>query len=880
MTQGEPIWIYRVGETCADIEQLASELIARGKTVTGPTDDLPTIPISLLVVAIAAEASVDQEALESELDPWREQLVPVVEGSAASAILGKLSQLILGDLPMSKVVERIALLSEVGGSTLAALVRLEGVADQWIGAGRTSTRLLRGPTVDDAMKTIGASSATASAHVHEFVRASLEARRRRSLLFRSISAAVAGILVTGSIIALVQRQDADASAALAQTRARAAQSVRLSGLATTLLGSDPDLPWILTAQALHESLTTEAVSAARQVVQTVPAHRSIELPGLPRSMASDATTGAIVLRYVDGSTDVRDGADGRRTHHFAADPADSISPAAIAPGGKVILIGKRFVDVDSGHTVRALTGTFCGWAGTSSALVVNQGDLSVLDIQTGSTDPTHVTLKSPDAVVCSLAAKAPIATLLDGNRVLSVDLRTGEALAPATVEVPDRKVGIATSDDGSTVYVALEAGAKGFQRTNNGLVATHVSGHGEMVVSSGSNWLVGFNMLQTTQVGVSSGTISEQYLAHRGPITGIGALPGGRTATCGADQYLRLWEAPPAIAYPEPAGGQILSTFATSEPLTRVFYRPQVALSKDGSTITVSDPDTGAVDVLDSSNLTKLRAVFPGSMFGSVPVTDQRALVFNQLAGRGDFYVVDVPAGKVVWRSSVGNLLTGFIIGTASDDGARAAFASPQGMVSKGADGSQESTQFSPSSTPIWVGLVGGTAIAVTSGGTVYREKASPTSLSELGSPAVAATAGPTGDVFIVSSNGTLAEQADGQLRVIGHLSTTLGAYAMRVSEDESRVAVLGSSGGIIVSAKDGSTILNLSPIDDRDSHIRDVALGGNTAWEIRADGGVLKVPLTSEKELSAWLDHSAPRPENETENRSLSNLTTTIGAD
>ncbi|MEV7663517.1 hypothetical protein [Paenarthrobacter sp. NPDC089316] len=875
MPEQESIWIYSVDQPAVIFEQLAHELSVRGASVFGPTKDLPTSTVDVVVVAIPLENSVVPEKVKDDLDPWRDRLVPVVEGTVSSPILNDLSQLFLGKLSVAEVADRIALLATIGGSTLASLARLEARAHQWNEASGATSHLLRGQAIDDATKTLSAASAIATRNANHYVKASVDGRRRRNRLQGAVSGVVVIALASGSTVAFLQQQEANAASSLAQTRSAAAESVRLAGLATSLIGTDPDLPWLLAAQGLHRSNTPEAIAAARRVVQSTPSHTSIRLPALPRSLASDPTTGTIAVRYVEGNTEVRSGVDGQLVQSFTAEPTDT-SGVAIAPGGKVLAIGQRLVNVSTGQTITTLPGSICGWTSARTAMTVNEGKLVLNDITSGTATPTQISITSPSKVACSVAAKAPIATILDGNDVLSVDLDKGTALPPQTVE-NSGAADIATSDDGSMAYVALPGGSKGFQRTATNLKPVDVRGTGNLVVSNGTTWAVGDNVRPTTQVGIASGTIIDSYLSHRGPISGIAALPGGRTATSGADGYLRLWSPPDAVAYPD--GGDQLRTdlFSRGAPSSRVLYRPQMVLSNDGNSLAVSNSAQGTATILNSSDFGKNAGRFVGnSPSATVPLPSK--LFFHHVPDQS-FSVIDIEKSQVVWRSSLSTSLKP-IIAAANDAGTRVGFATSKAMVSVASDGASHMTEFESTGTPVWMSITDTDMTVVLSQGTIYREGVPPVSVSGLGSPVAAAAAGPRGSILLVGTNGTLAEASEGNLRIITRLSTGIGAFAIRVSPDGSLIAVLGAGAGIVVNATDGGVRLDLTPQDDRHAVIRDVAIAGGTVWESRADGGFLKVDLTSEAQLLDTLDHETPRALSTEESNSLATVVTTLGAD
>ncbi|WP_146111874.1 WD40 repeat domain-containing protein [Arthrobacter sp. MYb227] len=879
MDHEKPVWILRIGGPSKEFDQLAYEIESRGAAVVLPTDELPSSPVSLVVVAIAANASADPMTVEKVLEPWRNQLVPVVEGSTPSHILGNLSHLVLGQLSVSQIADRIVLLANVGGARLAYLVRLEARADQWFVSDRNRATLLRGSAIDEATKVVGAASMVASPRAKEFVRASLEARRSRSRIQRAIAGIVAGVLIAGSTVAVVQRQTANAAAMSAEARAADAQSVRLAGLATSLIGTDPDLPWLLATEALQQSQTADAIDSARRVIQSAPTHQSIKLDGLPIAMASDRITGKIIIRFVDGSTELRSADDGQLIRQFSALSTD-LAGADIAPGGKTVLVGNRLIDVESAQTIRTFSGTFGGWASPGSALIVQKKKLALLDIKSGSIKQTQVIITSPEDAAFSVAAHAPIATILDGKRLLSVNLNTGTALAPLNIE-RDSMVSIATSDDGAMAFIALSQGSKIFHRSEGNLEDVNVIGTGTAVVCNGKTWIIANNMLPISHLGVESKTVHASYLAHRGPISGIGALSGGRTVTSGADGYLRIWDPLPDISFP--AGGDKLQGFDafSRAGLARTLYRPKLSLSNDRKTITVSNANQGSVDVLNSVDLTKKDGTLSGGApIINVPLSNERFVRINNLGTELSLMVVEVSTNKILWKATPDENMRYLHEVTADSTGSRVATASSKSLVSYGSDGSIIRTPFDRTSIPVWIGMREGNAMAVTSEGMYFQEGADPVPLTELGSPIVSAALGPENSIFVLGTDGTLAQSNAGRMRVITNLGSTLGAFSMRASKDGTQIAVLGSASSVVVSAVDGHTLLDLSPTDRNYSTIRDVALDGNSVWLVRADGGVLNVPLSSETKLRDTLESVTPRMMSIAERESLENVVTTIGAD
>ncbi|MCM0615991.1 hypothetical protein MOD31_08140 [Paenarthrobacter sp. TYUT067] len=873
MPQGEPIWIYSAGDPADIFEHLAQELRSRGVVVTGPTTNIPTRTSGVVVVAISRHSG-DSKIKVDALRPFQGRILPVVEGLDASPVFSDLSQLYLGELGVEHVADHIMLVWSIGGGSLAALTLLEDKARQWSVADKAPSHLLRGAAVDEAIRVLSKASSVATRNVNLYVRAGVDRRQRRNRLLAWISGVVAAALTAASGIALIQQHEADASRLLANNRTAGAESVRLAGLATSLIGTDPDLPWLLAEEALHQSNTAEAIAAARRVVQSAPTHLSVRLQALPRFLSTDRESGTIAVQYVDGITEIRRGDDGRLIRSIPSNPMDSPG-VALAPGGKLLALGTRLVDSGTGNTIDEVDGSFCGWTNDSRAVFLKNGRLGIRDIPAGVVTQTQVSINNPEQLIFSTAAHVPVATVLDGNQLLSVDLTTGTAMATKTIDVTGGR-DLATSDDGTLVYVALSDGAKGFKRTDAGLTSVDVRGSGSMVVSTGTTWAIGDNVRPTTQIGISSGTILSSYVSHRGPVVGIGALPNGRTATIGADGYLRLWESPPSIAYPNGSDQLRSDLFSRAAPSKRAMDRPQAVLSTDGTAIVASNASNGTAAILDSSDFRKIAGMFVGnSPSATIPLPGKVTLHY---VPDHVFTVIDVQKLQVLWRTKVSDSFDP-LVAAANDKGTRVGFATSTEMVTIGADGSFHTTSFNSTATPVWIGVTDDSTATVLSDGRIFRDDAPSISLAELGSPVAAAGAAPGGSIFAIGTNGTLAEESDGELRKILQLDAGLGAFALRVSNDGSQVAVIGLSGGAVVNPVDGHVLLDLTPQEARFAVIRDLVIDGGTVWLLRADGGFQKLNLSTEDQLLQTLERDSPRELSGEEAVSLKNTVITTGA-
>lgn len=332
-------------------DDISTQLRATGADVSGPGDDLPSESVGALVVMLADDmhAARDHE-LEQHLAPWASVVVPVVPGRTASATFPDLAHMRAGSIGAAHIARRIEQIARFGGATLAALARLEATAAQWVERGRPGALLARGARVDADLNTVTAAAGLASAEAIAYVRAGADRRRRRTRGFLATAVAVACVLTAGTGIAASQRMRAVQATEEAQQQAADADSARLARLAVQAEPIDPDLPWLLTQQALERSRTPQALDAARRVLTTTPIHRTIALPTLPIQVSADPVSDSFTVWYVDGSVDLRSGADGRVLREFPA----GTGTAVLFPGGEVIYLGEAFVDVASGRTLRKL----------------------------------------------------------------------------------------------------------------------------------------------------------------------------------------------------------------------------------------------------------------------------------------------------------------------------------------------------------------------------------------------------------------------------------------------------------------------------------------------------------------------------------------------
>lgn len=870
--------------------RLLEALRSRGATVTGPTVDVPAGPVdAVLVLLSGTEADVAASAgLEERLNPWRERLVPAVAGDRPSPAFADRSQLLLATVGVERATERVLLVARVGGPALASLYRLLNSVQEWEGGGRPDNLLLRGAAVDDALLQLNAAAAASEAFpaVPEYVAASSKRRRRRSRRALAIAAAAAAVLVAASTTALVQQRFASAATAEHVHERRHSDSVRLAGLATDALSLDPDLPWLLAAEALRSEVSVEALDSARQVLAASPAHRSVALPGLAYGLATDAESDTLALFYADGRVEVRSGEDGAQLVQLAGEGPrpDFVS---LAPGGELLLIGgdgARFVDAADGETVAALAPDrlFWGWADASHALVSDGGALGRLHVADGTLEPTGTTVAATDIEQQGWSSPpgADWTYLLDGDTLVAVDLTTGRAMPG--VPVPGAG-DVAASEDGQQVLVTVGSGRpKLFTRGPDGLTPEDAAGFGERVTAMAGGWLVTDATGQARVVRSGQRAPAYVFSAHRGPVVGSGALAGGRFATVGGDRYLRLWslDAERQVLPSEPPTADVLKRGPSWRMETS---RPMIAFDQGSGDVTYTLQSPALAGVLDGETLER---VGEESYLGDISIAT-RALPGGRIAvvqNSGWTGVANVMRGRLEWSREF-NVdaawnVTDTLVG-ASSDGERLALANRATMLAWGATGEPVQVEFTVQENPVAV-LIDDDhrASVVTVSGTWYREGEETVEVVSEGQTAVAAAWGTDRVLWVLTGAGDLLAIKGDRTRNVGTVPDGLEGFALRPSGDGRHVGVIGRDNSVVVTASDGCVVAAFPRAASDGSELRDVASDGDIVWAIRADGAVIRRAILDDRGVGERLREQTPRQLTAAERAAVASATSLIGGE
>jgi WD40 repeat protein len=235
---------------------------------------------------------------------------------------------------------------------------LAAAAREWAARDRDPAELYRGARLSAALEWTAHNTTQLSEQEQEFVDASRAANERQLRRLRSLLAGVAVLLavaVVAGIVALVQRQDARATA-------RAAKSLALAGAREAQLSIDPERSILLAAQAVRDAPTPEAVFALRRALDVSPLRRRLASAG-----AWQGTLGG--EQFVSYSPDGRqiaegsmtptirifDAASGRLAGHIRIAGVANAPFVSYSPNGRVLAVATnrdvRILDVATGRTL-------------------------------------------------------------------------------------------------------------------------------------------------------------------------------------------------------------------------------------------------------------------------------------------------------------------------------------------------------------------------------------------------------------------------------------------------------------------------------------------------------------------------------------------------
>jgi WD40 repeat protein len=352
---------------------------------------------------------------------------------------------------------------------------LAATAREWAARDRDPAELYRGARLSAALDWTAGHATQLSEREREFLDASRTASERQVRRLRILLAGVAGLLavaIAAGIVALVQRQDARATARAAKSRALAAES-------QAQVSIDPERSILLAAAAVRDAPTPQAVFALRGALDSSPLQRQLPSAG---PQTSPLVWGPGVSYSPDGrrlAVGSQNGAvtifalpSGRVLRRFRLRTEAPI--VAFSPDGSLLAVStpNNVVILDASTGATRLTAKVAGgegnfaWSADGSTLYFASNFKGVVrwDLRTGRerllSEPCSRTTVCTIGRVGSESGLTSVALSPDGRRlavggepgVALLDTSTGRVLA--TGELHRSVLWVAFSPDGSQLAVA------------------------------------------------------------------------------------------------------------------------------------------------------------------------------------------------------------------------------------------------------------------------------------------------------------------------------------------------------------------------------------------------------------------------------------------
>jgi WD40 repeat protein/DNA-binding SARP family transcriptional activator len=459
---------------------------------------------------------------------------------------------------------------------------LAETAREWTARDRDPAELYRGARLSAALEWTAHHATQLSEREREFLDASRAANERQLRRLRMLLAGVAVLLavaVAAGIVALVQRQDARATA-------RAAKSRALAGASEAQLSVDPERSILLAMAAARSSPTADALFALRRALDVSPLQRRLASAGPwqgflgggqfvsyspdGRQIAEGSMTGAIRIF---------DAASGRLERRIRIAGVANAPFVGYSPNGALLAVGTnrdvRILDVATGRTLlvaKGTTGTYVGYTTFQADNFAWSRDGSLLYFANGTQivrwdlHRNRVRILAPGTIGAAglYGGLWYVVLSRDGRRlavgglpgIVMLDAGSGRLLATAAT---NRTISwLALSPDGSLI-AAAEGGA-GSALVNEGwitLLDAHTLAPRRTVARVSGNWFtaVAFSPDGSRvaygggdgSAGVYSLRTGEQLVSLPGHTTSIWQIvfsrDGRNVVTAASDGTALIWRA-------------------------------------------------------------------------------------------------------------------------------------------------------------------------------------------------------------------------------------------------------------------------------------------------------------------------------------------------
>ncbi|WP_307805820.1 WD40 repeat domain-containing protein [Streptomyces chrestomyceticus] len=479
--------------------------------------------------------------------------------------------------------------------------RLTAAARTWQELHRDRAALYRGSQLDAARTWAEEHGHTLNSVEREFLHQADLAGRRRARRARSVTTALAFLLVltlVAAVTAYRQRDEAETARQQAQSRQLAIQS-------DTLLDSHPDLASLLAVQAYRTHPTAEATNSLYKAADLPLRHRLTTTRGEP----GDDDTGVAVALRPDG-------------HALATGSED----------GTV-----RVWDPATGHLLATLTGHRGKVAslafrpdGRTLLIATDEGTVWLGDTRTGRVRATPVRHQDQGAPVLSPDGRT-VASADAQDTVRLYDIATGRVRAT----LPGSHAAKAFSPDGKTLVTSALDNSVRLWDTATARAGTTLANHGEEMASLAfsrdgralaTGGADGGVRLWDRATGRLRGTATGRF--DTGAVLALAFSPDGRAVAAGGWGAVRVWDT---------ATGGVRATLTGHEGSVG-----SVAFSPDGRTLVTGGDGTARLwDTGTGATLTGHRDLVNAVVFSP----DGRTLATGSADGTVRLW--DVPARRL-----------------------------------------------------------------------------------------------------------------------------------------------------------------------------------------------------------------------------------------
>ncbi|MEV4241272.1 hypothetical protein AB0J47_39605 [Nocardia sp. NPDC049737] len=881
----------------AAIDPLLTAIRETGVEPNPPGDEPSAVNAVLITPALI------QHRAESELravtDRYQE-VIPVSFLEGAAPIYKERSQTLVRQLGHLEAARRISLTVRHGGRTIVDWQRLADQAIKWRDEG---AGLLRASEITAALALTHSETAKASPDrrtVLDYVGASSSAVSRRRRRWSGVLTSAAIMLTILLIVAVVQAFSARREQLAADLAANRADADRLSRVAMSLMDADPDLPSILAATAYNLAPTDLAHTAVAQSAAKTWPHVSVPIDYRPQTVTAARNAERFAVGEYDKPVvhiyqvhDDRTVVEASRIE-VAASGVVAVK-GYLSPNGTTLATTEadlgtiRIIDVDSAAANKPGWVTerdrLFGWI-ADHRLLIGRGDrLLSVDLD-GNSETVLSVPEGQEVKDADISGNGRFIVAATTKSITRVDLRR---------EMPERTASV----EGAWDVAVNNTGTLAVAATNP--LATTVEFRPETAevneLQSFYASSVAFVTDQLALTGSRNGTFSfsprdehygkwEQSATIRAHLDGSlrSAMIGSRQlVTIANDRYLRVWDISDDAGASSYISRSWQAGLAGVNAKTGVVVRPRLSARNQIRFATSHDVvitgRAGYATVLDAETLQEIEpparrlrreagkcsecAGIPGYFSGLftellpsrngrfiAAVSSERTWISEHSPQShyfdGPSQVVESPPLKLPRVTANG----GEGVGAVSDDGTAVVVADDSVVaVISAADKSIVSHEYPQQRRPVGLFARGSSpAIAVTSDGYLRDSAGTETRLPLTNQTELAACEILSNTNYVcVTTQGQILRIEGRAVSEIGSVGDGLTPFAVRLSANEHRVAVIGQQGLSVVEIDSG--IRSVTPNRIKDRMITDVAFSpdGNRLLAVRADGTVVAVAVVTQ---------------------------------